>query len=84
MGVLPLQFLEGESAFSLDLDGRERYDIRGLAGVQPGAAVTVTAKRQDGSELSFQTWCRLDSETDADYYRNSGVLPFVLRQLMAG
>jgi len=45
--------------------------------------VPVTARRDDGSEVAFETLCRLDSETDADYYRSGGILPLVLRQLMA-
>jgi aconitate hydratase len=83
MGVLPLQFRSGESAASLGLDGHESYSVKGLADVAPGSSVPVTAQRDDGSEVAFETLCRLDSETDADYYRSGGILPLVLRQLMA-
>jgi aconitate hydratase len=82
MGVLPLQFRNGESAASLGLNGHESYAIRGLAEVAPGSSVRVTAQRDDGTEVAFETLCRLDSETDADYYRSGGILPLVLRQLM--
>jgi aconitate hydratase len=82
MGVLPLQFRNGENAASLGLNGHESYAIRGLAEVAPGSSVRVTAQRDDGSEVAFETLCRLDSETDADYYRSGGILPLVLRQLM--
>ncbi|MBV8527858.1 MAG: aconitate hydratase AcnA [Candidatus Dormibacteraeota bacterium] len=82
MGILPLQFAEGESAESLGLDGHETYTVRGVAEATPGSTVRVTARRDDGNEVSFDTRCRLDSETDVVYLRNGGILPLVLRQLM--
>ena len=83
MGVLPLQFRAGENAASIGLDGHESYTVRGVAAASPGCTVRVHACRADGSELTFDTTCRLDSETDVDYYRNGGILPLVLRQLIA-
>jgi aconitate hydratase len=85
MGVLPLQFVNGESWKSLGLTGRETYDISGLSNdVQPGQKVAVTATREDGTKLEFQAQVRLDSLVDVDYYRNSGILQTVLRQMMYG
>ena len=84
MGVLPLQFPDGESAETLGLDGRESFTIRGVAGVRPGGALTVVGRRESGEEVRFEATVRLDSETDLDYYRNGGILPMVLRQLAAG
>ncbi|MGA3183963.1 MAG: aconitate hydratase AcnA [Candidatus Dormibacteria bacterium] len=84
MGVLPLQFPDGESAETLGLDGRESFTIRGVAGVRPGGALTVVGRRESGEEVRFEATVRLDSETDLDYYRNGGILQMVLRQLMGG
>lgn len=84
MGVLPLQFADGESWKSLGLTGRETIDITGLNNdVRPGQKVTVNATREDGSSLSFEAIVRLDSFVDVDYYRNGGILQTVLRQIMA-
>jgi aconitate hydratase len=84
MGVLPLQFRDGEGASSLGLDGTETFTLRGLAEVTRGSTLRVEATRADGRVVSFETVCRLDSDTDTGYYRNGGILPLVLRQLMAG
>ncbi|MBV8302212.1 MAG: aconitate hydratase, partial [Candidatus Dormibacteraeota bacterium] len=84
MGILPLQFRDGESAASLGLDGRERYDIAGIAAARPGSSVTVVARSDDGRETRFETLCRLDSETDVEYLHHGGILQLVLRQLMRG
>jgi len=81
MGILPLQFRDGESAESLGLTGRERYTIEGVAEAGPGRAITVVAVG-DGGETRFETQCRLDSATDVDYFRAGGILTHVLRQLM--
>ncbi len=83
MGILPLQFGDGESAESLGLDGRESFTVAGIAGVRPGGTLTVVARREGGEELRFEVTVRLDSETDVDYYRHGGILQMVLRQLMA-
>ncbi|MFD0696863.1 aconitate hydratase AcnA [Paenibacillus sp. GCM10027628] len=84
MGVLPLQFVNGESWKSLGITGRETFDITGLSNdVQPGSTVKVTATREDGSTFEFNALVRLDSMVDVDYYRNGGILQTVLRQIMA-
>jgi aconitate hydratase len=85
MGVLPLQFLEGDNPTSLGLDGREVFQISGIAdGPEPGGTVTVTARRDDGFEKEFSALARLDSEVDVEYYRNGGILHTVLRKMAAG
>jgi aconitate hydratase len=84
MGILPLQFRDGESADSLGLDGRESFTVTGIGAVRPGGTLPVAARRETGEEVRFEVVVRLDSETDLDYYRNGGILPMVLRQLAAG
>ncbi len=85
MGILPLQFKQGESKESLNLTGHETYDIEGIEqGLKPRQEVTVKATREDGSTFSFQTIARLDSPIDVTYYENGGILPTVLRRLMKG
>jgi aconitate hydratase len=82
MGILPLQYLPGETATTLGLSGRERFSIRGIAdGLRPRQEVTVTATSEDGRELRFRAIARLDGEIDVTYYRNGGVLQTVLRRL---
>ncbi|WP_025688498.1 aconitate hydratase AcnA [Paenibacillus zanthoxyli] len=84
MGVLPLQFQEGQSWSSLGLTGREIFDITGLSNdVQPGQDLTVTVTREDGTPFEFPVTARLDSMVDVDYYRNGGILQTVLRQMLA-
>ena len=80
MGILPLQFREGESAASLGLTGYESYDISGL-GDGSANEVTVTATSADGIRKSFTTRVRIDTPNEVDYYRNGGILPYVLRRL---
>jgi aconitate hydratase len=82
MGVLPLEYLAGTSAESLGLTGREVFDVIGLeAGLAPRMKVTVQARREDGSTLSFQTVARFDTPVEVEYYRNGGILQTVLRKL---
>jgi aconitate hydratase len=84
MGVLPLQFLAGETAASYKLDGTETFSIRGLDPLNRGETVprvTVTAVRENGDSVVFEVRLRIDTPTEADYYRHGGVLNFVLRQL---
>jgi len=85
MGVLPLQFPAGETADSLGLDGTETFDIVGVEalndGVTPGT-VAVTATKPDGSVTSFDAVVRIDTPGEADYYRNGGILQYVLRSLV--
>ena len=76
MGVLPLQFVAGESAAMLGLSGHESISISGLTGAELPAEVTVHA-----DELSFRAKVRIDTPKEADYYRHGGILPYVLRQL---
>jgi aconitate hydratase len=83
MGILPLQFRQGENKESLGLTGRETYDILDIAeGLKPHQDVTVKVTRDDGSTFTFQTLARLDSAIDVIYYKNGGILPTVLRRLM--
>jgi len=83
MGVLPLQFIEGENAASLALTGQEVFDIIGLEDdIRPRSEVTVTVTNPDGARRSFQAVARLDSAIEVNYYRNSGILPNVLRSLL--
>ena len=84
MGVLPLQFLPGESAQSHQLDGTEVFSVHGLEPLNRGETVprvTVTAERANGERSSFEVRLRIDTATEAEYYRHGGVLNFVLRQL---
>jgi aconitate hydratase len=82
MGVLPLQFKEGESAASLGLTGREVFTIHGLeAGPQPRSTLTVEAVDEAGAARSFEVLCRLDGPIEVDYYRAGGILPAVLRRI---
>ncbi|MEI8283702.1 MAG: aconitate hydratase AcnA [bacterium] len=84
MGVLPLQFLEGVSAKTLNLVGTEIYDITGLSdSIQPRQDVTLHITRKDGTKESQQVKLRIDTPIEVDYYRHGGILPFVLRQLIA-
>ncbi len=83
MGILPLQFVNGENKESLGLTGRETYTIEGLDGeLHPRQQVMVRVTREDGSAFSFQTLARLDSQIDVTYYKNRGILTTVLRRLM--
>jgi aconitate hydratase len=82
MGVLPLQFSEGEGVEALGLTGQERFTIRGLAGLAPRGRVEVSFERQDGSRGGFAANARLDTPVELDYYRNGGILQTVLRKLL--
>lgn len=82
MGVLPLQFANGESWNSLGLTGRETYDIVGINdNVKPGQTAKVIATKEDGSKQEFDVVVRLDSVVDVEYYRNGGILQTVLLEL---
>ena len=82
MGVLPLEFLPGETAASLGLSGREVYEIEGIAaGLAPGKRLTVRARAEDGSLREFAAIARVDTPDDVEYYRHGGLLPYVLRGL---
>ena len=86
MGVLPLQFPEGENAESLGLDGTETFAISGITALNDGTTprtVAVTATKADGSTVVFDAVVRIDTPGEADYYRNGGILQYVLRSLVA-
>ena len=84
MGVLPLQFAAGSSAESLGLTGREAYDVVGIAsGLRPGGIVTVRARGDAGKEIAFETLARIDTPEELVAFRHGGILPYVLRQLVA-
>ncbi len=81
MGVLPLQFREGEDYQSLDLDGTETFHIELDDNLKPQQAVEVTATKANGDEVHFVTTCRIDTPVEVEYYRNGGILHKVLREL---
>ncbi len=84
MGVLPLQFKEGTTAQTLNLDGTETYDIVGLdASIKPQQDLTLRITRKDGSSQDVPVRCRIDTPIEIDYYQHGGILPYVLRQLVA-
>lgn len=81
MGVLPLEFVDGHSRSSYKLDGTEVIDINGVDSLQPGAKVTVTITRSDCSTETFDALCRIDTQNELEYYKNGGILQYVLRKL---
>jgi aconitate hydratase len=84
MGVLPLEFLPGESAASLCLTGREAFDVDGVAaGLSPGKRLEVQATAEDGKITRFTAVARVDTPDDVEYYRHGGLLQYVLRSLLA-
>ncbi|RXK56573.1 aconitate hydratase AcnA [Oleiharenicola lentus] len=84
MGVLPLQFKEGTTAQSLKLDGSETYDVVGLSpAVKPQQDLTLKITRKDGSVENVSVRCRIDTPIEIDYYQHGGILPYVLRQIVA-
>ena len=83
MGVLPLTFVEGESAATHGLDGTETYAIEVDDDLQPRQLVKVTATKADGTTVEFMTTCRVDSPVEVDYLRNGGILHMVLRRMAA-
>jgi aconitate hydratase len=84
MGVLPLQFKEGETRESLGLTGEESFDIIGVpSAFATGSAVEVIAHKPDGKQICFEVKARIDTPQEAEYYRSGGILPYVLRQLIS-
>jgi aconitate hydratase len=83
MGVLPLEFVNGESRLTHGLSGFETYEIDGMSDdLKPRALLTVRARAADGSEKKFQAVSRIDTPEEISYYRHGGILPYVLRQLV--
>jgi len=84
MGVLPLQFKEGDSAQKLGLNGKETISIQGINGdLKPGQTFKATAKKEGGESVEFELLCRIDTVNEVQYYKNGGILHYVLRQLVA-
>ncbi len=83
MGVLPLEFSNEDTWQSLGLTGKETFDIQLSDDLQPLSPVSVTATTPSGDTITFETTCRIDTPVELDYYRNGGILPFVLRKLAA-
>jgi aconitate hydratase len=83
MGVLPLQFADGESAATYDLDGSETFSIAGIADIEPRQDVTVKVMRASGETLDIVARCRIDTYNELEYYRSGGILQYVLRNLAA-
>ena len=83
MGVIPLQFADGDSWQSLGLDGSETVSIEGVTEIAPRAMVTVKITKADGSVRNVETRCRIDTANELDYYKNGGILQYVLRSLVA-
>jgi aconitate hydratase len=83
MGILPCEFMAGETLETHGLDGTERYDIEGIAaGLTPKQILTVRAMSDAGKETTFQVRCRIDTVVEGEYYRHGGILQYVLRQLI--
>ncbi|RZP20399.1 MAG: aconitate hydratase AcnA [Erythrobacter sp.] len=83
MGVLPLQFKDGDTRNSLGLTASDSFTIKGLADLSPSQDVEVEVTREDGSTFSFTALCRIDTANEMEYYRNGGILHYVLRKLAA-
>jgi aconitate hydratase len=83
MGVLPLQFQDGENADCFGLDGSETFDIGGIADLEPRQNIEVKVTRADGTSFTITARCRIDTYNELEYYRSGGILQFVLRKLAA-
>jgi aconitate hydratase len=84
MGVLPLQFKGADTVDSLGIKGDETFDIVGLGGeIRPQQDVTLVITRTDGSKREVKVLLRIDTPVEVDYYRHGGILPYVLRKLVA-
>ncbi len=83
MGVLPLEYMDGQNDEKLGLDGSEHFSISGIAeGLEPGKELSVKAEKEGGSPVEFKVKCRLDSAIEIEYFKNSGILQYVLRQFL--
>ena len=83
MGILPLQFLSGQSAETLGLSAEAKYDIP-LTSLSPRAQLQATATDSNGKKVTFDVQIRIDTPKELEYYQHGGILPFVLRQLASG
>jgi aconitate hydratase len=84
MGVLPLQFLADDSVDTLGITGNETFDLEGLEGeIRPQMQAVLVIKRADGTVKKTSVLLRIDTPIEVDYYKHGGILPFVLRQLLA-
>ena len=82
MGVIPLEFKDGQNRESLELDGTEIFDITGISeGITPGMDIPVKITRADGSVVEITTRCRIDTLDEVEYYRHGGILQYVLRNI---
>ena len=83
MGVLPLQYMNGDTAEKLGLTGNETFTITGIAeDIKPLKKVQVIAKKEDGTEIKFDAIARMDSNIEIEYYRHGGILQYVLRHFL--
>ena len=82
MGILPLEFAPGTTRKTLQLTGEELFDIENLAQLQPGCTVKVTMTRPDGTQETLETRCRIDTGNELTYYRNDGILHYVIRNML--
>jgi aconitate hydratase len=83
MGVLPLNFLPGENAETLGLDGTEAFTITGVADIKPRQEIEVQVTREDGTSSTFIARCRIDTYNELEYFKSGGILHYVLRRLAA-
>jgi aconitate hydratase len=83
MGVLPLQFPDGEGANTLGLDGSETFSISGIATIEPRQDVDVQVTNADGTTRTITARCRIDTYNELEYFRSGGILHYVLRNLAA-
>jgi len=85
MGVLPLEFMPGETRQTVGLSGFETFSIEGMTDeMKPRSHLTVRARAADGAEKTFKVVSRIDTPEEMSYYRHGGILPYVLRQLVSG
>jgi aconitate hydratase len=83
MGVLPLQFIGTDSAESLGLKGNEEIDVLGLDDIRPQQELALVIKRGDGTRREIKVKSRIDTPIEVDYYKHGGIMPYVLRELLA-
>jgi aconitate hydratase len=83
MGVLPLQFKGNDSVESLGIKGDEAFDVLGLDDIRPQQDVTLVIHRRDGTSQEVAVLSRIDTPIEVDYYKHGGILPYVLRELVA-